>query len=409
MSTRSQSGFTLVEVMVTSALFSVVLMGASYLLIGVTQSSERVRRISDTQETARLALDALAAEIRMSGAGASSGLVGIAPDGSPTRRIPIIYSGPDVVVTTPGGQTITTNSIFIVSSEPGAGVPASDGSGMLGSVVSATLADVQIECMDQKGVVVDCSDASFKANTILPTLTGGTYAPLIVGDYRSAVYLRPNRVDAPNAGSQGLHFPEQTAKVFAPDPKAPFGFAPGSSLGKARVSHYYLKQVAPDDWELMRSHPVLTSKAGALGAACNTADAPFLDETNDAAGVPGQVLGSGPIESLQIRFIVDPNASDDPQQFQVWRAADAGSTQNHLTVCDGIPGPNVPTMLREVRLQIVARSSMPDHSQDGKYVKRYSVPGWEGVAPGGTTTDAYPRRSFEARVVPRNLQGIIRL
>jgi hypothetical protein len=229
---------------------------------------------------------------------------------------------------------------------------------------------------------------------------GGTYAPLLVGDYRNAVYLRPTQVDAPANGSQGLHFPEQAAKVFSPDPKAPFGFAQGSSLGKARITHFYLKQVAPNDWELMRSHPVLTSKAGALATACKATDVPFVDETNDPAGVPGVVLGSGPIENFQIRFIVDPNASDDPQQFQVWRPGDY-----HLTLCDT----NVPTMLREVRVQIVARSAMPDHKQDGTYLTRYSVPPWEGVAPDSANVDAYPRRSFEARVVPRNLQGIIRL
>jgi hypothetical protein len=67
-------------------------------------------------------------------------------------------------------------------------------------------------------------------------------------------------------------------------------------------------------------------------------------------------------------------------------------------------------VLREVRLSVVARSLMPDHATNGTtHVKRYGLASWEGVGPTGGALDEYPRRSFEARIVPRNLQGILRL
>jgi hypothetical protein len=53
---------------------------------------------------------------------------------------------------------------------------------------------------------------------------------------------------------------------------------------------------------------------------------------------------------------------------------------------------------------------MPDHATNGTtHVKRYGLASWEGVGPTGGALDEYPRRSFEARIVPRNLQGILRL
>src|SRR5437763_7207007 len=93
---RIPRGFTLLEMAVATAALGITLSAASYIVVGVSSSAERVRRVGDTQDTARMALDALAAEIRMSGAAASSGQIGIGTTAGSVARIPAIYSGPNV-------------------------------------------------------------------------------------------------------------------------------------------------------------------------------------------------------------------------------------------------------------------------------------------------------------------------
>ena len=426
---RIPRGFTLLEMAVATAALGVALSAAMYIVVGVSSSAERVRRVGDTQDTARIALDALAGEIRMSGAGVSNGQIGIGTVGGTgwVGRVPAIYSGPDITVTTKGGQQLVTNSLFIISSEPGAGVPSSDGAGMQGAVASKSLDPnngIQIKCTNQLGTPVDCADGSFKENTIISGLWGtkpGIDNALLVGDYANAVYLRPTQIGGVVSGSQGMQFREMAiANGYSTDPKAPFGFAQGASLGKARVTHWYLKQVTPGDWELMRSHPMLDDK----WTGCSTPDAsPFIDETNSPNGPAGTVVGSGPVENLQIRFAVDAGSFDNPQKFVMWGLSNtqfnfpdgsqvtSGGTKLHMGVCDVLQDGNYASrQVREVRVSIVARSFAPDHATDGvKHVKRYGLASWEGVAPTGGALDEYPRRSFEARVVPRNLQGIHRL
>jgi prepilin-type N-terminal cleavage/methylation domain-containing protein len=434
-SNRTPRGFTLLEMVVATAALGFALSAAMYVAVGVSSSAERVRRVGDTQETARLALDALAAEVRMSGAGVSNGQVGIGTTtGLWVGRVPAIYSGPDITVTTSGGQQVVTNSIFIISSEPGAGVPSSDGAGMQGSVVSKTLdpfKGIQVQCTNQLGTPVDCTSPSFKDDTIVHGLWGDPNNPgdnaLLVGDYANAVYLRPTKIGASTAGAQPLEFREMgIANGFSTDPKAPFGFAQGASLGKARVTHWYLKQVSPGDWELMRSHPILDDNWAGCGSGSGS---PFIDETNSANGPAGTVVGSGPIENLQLRFIVDAGSFDDPQKFVMWglngktwyfdiagdtvlkpQVTSSGSGY-HMGVCDMLPdGTYASRQVREVRASIVARSVAPDHATNGaRHVKRYGLASWEGVGPSGGALDEYPRRTFEARIVPRNLQGILRL
>jgi hypothetical protein len=164
----------------------------------------------------------------------------------------------------------------------------------------------------------------------------------------------------------------------------------------------------------MRSHPKLDD-AWSLGAgsSCNPAS-PFIDETNSTApdAPKGTVVGSGPVENLQIRFVVDETVADDPANFRVWGdGTTTGGTGYRMGLCDVLGnGQPVQKVLREVRMSVVARSRAPDHATDGvKHVKRYGLAAWEGVSPAGGALDEYPRRSFEARIVPRNLQGILRL
>ena len=122
-----------------------------------------------------------------------------------------------------------------------------------------------------------------------------------------------------------------------------------------------------------------------------------IDETNAVAGVAGTVMGTVPIDSLQIRFVTDPTGADNPAQFTM---------VNSITVCDTL----IPATLREVRMQIVSRTANWDlQGQSTEKKINYATPGYEGTTPtpgaGGVTQDSYPRRAFNLAVVPRTLQG----
>lgn len=404
--TRAPRGMTLIEVMVAGTVLAVILTGAMSLFIAVNQSAERVRRVGDTQSAARLALEQLAADIRSAGMGAQFGAVGIAPAAGNVRRVPVIYSGPDIVVNagTGGdggtGSTIATNSIFIISGQPTTGVLSADGSGMMGTVTDAGVGTtLTIACSNGSDAGIDCSDATFANSNgddfrVLVPITGG-FQPLIIGDFRDAVYLRPTTLSSLSGTppTQTLDFVERSANAFSPSPRAPFGFAPGAAMQRARVLHYYLWPSADGtSYELRRSNPVLAATAG--NGNCDATDTPFIDETNSANGPAGITIGAGPIESLQIRYVTDPNATDDPSQFQL----------KPVGVCNTAVMP----YLREVRLQVVARSSGADKTIGNSDLRKgYSTPGFEG-----TTTlnpayqDAFPRRTFTINAVPRNLQGV---
>ena len=380
------SGFTLIEIAVSTTLFAFISALALSLMIGMNNSSARVRVVGDAQTGGRLGLEGLAADIRAAGGGAASGQVGVAPGGGGARRVPAMWNGPTTTVTAPGGQTIISNSLFMITTDPTAvGIPA-DATGMQGLVVEASQGTpLKIVCSDGTGASVDCG------NGLLKTLT-----PLLVGDFRDAVYMTPTVLGAPQntPPTQQLTYAEMASNAYSPSPKAPFGFAPGAKLIRARVVHWYLWQpTASDPPQLRRSYPVLTSSV--LGSACASNDKPFLDETNDSSGnsPAGKDMGGGAIESLQVRFLVDAGGTDDPTRFTML---------NTIGICDTA----VPATLREVRLQVVARTANPDVDQVSKNRNLYSTPGFEGVSPSATTMDAYPRRAFTVGVVPRNLQGI---
>ena len=416
---RNHRGLTLLEVLVAAALLAVVISAALAGLLGANQASERVRRVGDVQETARLALEAIAADIRGAGMGAQLGVVGVAPINGNVRRLPVIYAGLDTTVTdTFNGATtaMKSNSVFIISGEPATGVLSGDGTGMVGAVVKAvagnpplTPTTVFVSCYRGPAAsYVDCSDVSAASNfgeyTVVKPVAGG-FQPLLVGDFRNAVYLRPTAITPPAApvlpesgdNRQQLSFVEQSSNAFSPDPRAPFGFAPGAILQRARVVHYYLwPNAGAGYYELRRSQPILANNAG--NGACDSTDFPFIDETNSATGPAGVTIGTGPVESLQIRYVADVGATDLPANF----------TMVPLGACDG---PTMPK-LREIRVQVVARALNPDKASDGRLRISYSTPSFEtSLSPGAVPTnpayvDPYPRRTFSITVVPRNLQGV---
>lgn len=410
MSRAGGRGFTLLEVMTAMALATVVIGAALALLIGISGSSQRITNIGDAQITARQALDELAVEIQQAGLGASSGQVLIGQGSPPVgRRLPVIWSGPDVTITEPGGQTLVTNSIYILGSEPTTVGRSASGAELLATVAADSptgpgSTGLNLYCADATGTPRDCATAAKPGVAPEGPLAGGL-PPLLIGDFRNAAFITPTALSglAGSPGRQTLVFAEQTTAAFAPDPKVPMGFARGANISRARVSHWYLRQASPGTPPvLVRSHPRLSTAA--IANQCLAGDNPFLDETTTpGGGVAGADVGAGPVVSLQFRFVTDPSLSDDPAQYQ---------RVDRIGTCDLVPV----SQLREVRIQVVAIARNPDKALDpGKRVARYHTPAFEGVGPtpgwdgAGTcpagACDAYPRRAFTQRIVPRNVQG----
>jgi uncharacterized membrane protein YgcG len=210
------------------------------------------------------------------------------------------------------------------------------------------------------------------------------------------------------------------------DPKTPYSDWGGAVLSRLRVVHWYLRQDDPNaPPRLYRSRPVMGSKG--VSNATVTAYGDFLDETTVSGGVVGQEMGAGPIQSLQIRYVLDANNTNQFSQFQMVNHISPLGTADvsNSTI------PQAVSMLREVRVQVVSLSSQPDLATDLKQLQiGFTTPSFEGTSAtagpaggsgggsgggsaggsgggGGATipTDPYPRRAFSVRVTPRALQG----
>jgi hypothetical protein len=396
--------------MAAMVLFVVASGAALALLVAVNGSSLRITNVADVQSTARLAVDQLALEIRQAGLGASNAQVLIGQGNPPVaRRVPVIWSGPNVTVTEPGGQTLVTNSIYILGSEPVTVGRSASGVELVGTVAADSptgtgASGITLYCADSNGTPRDCATAAVTGVSPAGPMAGATLPPLLIGDFRNAAFISPTGLTA-LAGTprrQTLTYAEQTVSSFAPDPKFPFGFARGANVSRARVSHWYLRQPSPGSPPvLVRSHPTLSTAA--IANQCLTGDNPFLDETNTSGGAVGIDVGAGPVVSLQFRFLADPSNTDNPAQYQM---------VSQIGTCD------VATVaqLREVRIQIVTVARSPDKTvETAARIPRYHTPAFEavtstpawngtGVCPAGAC-DAYPRRALTERIVPRNVQG----
>ena len=198
---RRARGFTLIEVMVSSGLLLFLLGSTMNVLIATNNSTERVRRIGNTQEVARLALDALASDIASAGLGVGNGRIGTVPGTLTTAWwVPAIYSGPDITVLEPGGRsTIITNSIYIVGAEPASMGLGYAGTGKQGVVLSSTSGTpLSITCSNAGGTGVGCdtTDLDSGGKVVADPLIPATLPPLLIGDFSSGIYITPTSLQA---------------------------------------------------------------------------------------------------------------------------------------------------------------------------------------------------------------------
>ncbi|MBS2023363.1 MAG: prepilin-type N-terminal cleavage/methylation domain-containing protein [Deltaproteobacteria bacterium] len=387
---RAPRGFTLIEVMVSAGILMVILAAVTSVLISINNSTQQTNRVADLQDNARTALAVLASDLRSAGLGASNGTVGIAPEGKWAARLPTVFSGPPTTFRDPNNNTYTVRSLYILGAEPPTLGITGTGDGMVGAITDPS--NAKLRCTTYAGVQYNCEKSMVGADgyehsvAYAPTGSPATFPYLLVHDQQRASLVTPTGLSGPDGnGVQTLTFKE-AGSLISPDPAAPFGFAQGFQVAKARVVHWYLLQTDPAaPPRLFRSRPTLVDQSGSCAL-------PFLDETSTGT-VKGTEMGAGPIEDMEIRFIFDSNLTDDPTQFV---------RTDNIDPCD----PNAMTLmrqLREIRIQLVSigTSKMTNLSQSGT-VARFTTPGFDGSS-ASTSTDAYPRRAFVTRIAPRNV------
>ena len=396
---RQLRGFTLIEMMVAGALLAVIIAASMGAFLSTNASANQSYLTANLQANTRLSLDALDSDLRVAGLGASNGTIGIAPGGLWSMRVPTIYTSPAQNFTDPSGNvTYSLRSVFIVGAEPATVGSSATGDGIEGVItVPATAA---IACSNATNTAVDCAAAAVGSDgvdhTLLISNGPNSYQPIMFHDHQRAAIIVPTAISGFSGGgaSQVISFIGSGGPILpSPNPTAPFGFAQGFQVARLRVVHWYLKQDAGQLPRLYRSRPTLTTAAPSA-TACST---PFIDETNDANGVKGVEMGTGPVESLQLRFIFDLVDLNDPTKYSVTDTVDPCSTSVMTTM----------RQLREVRVQMVAIAPTQLKDGNGKPVNRFTTPMFEGTLLTSTPAvtlvpDAFPRRAYVSRVAPRN-------
>jgi prepilin-type N-terminal cleavage/methylation domain-containing protein len=396
---RTTRGFTLIEVMVACALLAVIIAASMGAFLSTNASANQSYLTANLQGNSRLSLDALDSDLRIAGLGASNGTVGIAPGGLWSMRVPTVYTSPPQTFTDPAGKiTYSLRSVFIVGAEPATVGSSATGDGIEGVVTDPTQAIVA--CNDKTNTAVDCAVQSIGSDgvdhTLLISNGPNSYQPIMLHDHQRAAIIVPTAISGfTNGGaSQVISFNGSAGPILpSPNPSAPFGFAQGFQVARLRVVHWYLKQTAGQLPRLYRSRPTLTTAAPSA-TACAT---PFIDETNDPNGVQGVEMGTGPVESLQLRFIFDLVDLNDPTKYAATDTVDPCSTSILTTM----------RQLREVRVQMVAIAPTQLKDSKGTPVNRFTTPMFEGTLLTPTPAvplvpDAFPRRAYVSRVAPRN-------
>jgi len=310
-------------------------------------------------------------------------------------RVPTVYSGPVQTLTDPAGNTFTTRSVYILSADPATVGLTGTGEGIEGVVTDSATASVA--CYATIGGAITATDCAASSvgtdgvdHSLLVPNGPGQYQPILLHDHQRAAIIVPTSIGGFSGTPQLIQYLGSSGPIQPnPSPTAPFGFAQGFQISRLRAVHWYLKQDRPGALpRLYRSKPTLTT-AGTT--TCPSPDI-FVDETNDPAnGVKGVEMGAGPIESLQLRYVLDLVNQNDPTKYSVTDAIDP---------CASNAGASI-RQLREVRVQMVAIAPAPLKDGNGRLEARFTTPTFEGsTAP--AKPDAYPRRAYVTRVAPRN-------
>lgn len=294
---RRQRGFSLIELLIAVAVMLTAVAAVSYLLISTSRMKHNTENAIESTDAARLALEAIARDVRLAGMGAPGGLW-VSQTGTPTRVNAVF--GLDG---TAEGTEFERDDLWLVL--PGANA-------------------LRESCVDR-----GASTSVVRAGTgpLAVTCTGSLRDTdlLLVSNMASAALLTGLVLTPEQPGvAGGIDYDESDVTGFSNAPERG-GFQVGDLVYPVTLVHYY---IAPDP---ATSRPALYRAEGKLQA--DAEGRPFSDVEGSARQVQSDV------EDLQVAYGFDAVGGSRPEDYAFQHGLGAAYA----------PG------LRSLRVNVVAR------------------------------------------------------
>lgn len=116
---KKAGGFTIIELMVASTVFSVVVLGVAYGIMGISKQYQRSMNISRTQAAARELLDNFSESMRYNSGGGPSGVAGSNTQYRCMSNKQFIFTPGRKKISGSPGNTETKNAVLIVNRPAG--------------------------------------------------------------------------------------------------------------------------------------------------------------------------------------------------------------------------------------------------------------------------------------------------
>ncbi|HEU4383425.1 MAG TPA: prepilin-type N-terminal cleavage/methylation domain-containing protein [Anaeromyxobacteraceae bacterium] len=372
MRTRTQRGFTLMEVVTALAISMLLTVLVIQALVGLAKDRTGREYVIEAQGSARLGLAALEQDVRTASLGSGSGTIWINASGTRTA-VPAIQIYDDV----PGATLVTD--------------PARNGLAFGPKPGTDVLLVVQAARLRPNEPRVGARGDQFNStNGIVvgdptPALLSEVFSSgdaILFGDYGDAAWDRVTNVND-SAKTLSLAsavdlFPRKGVQLPT-GPVQPGKLASGSMVRRAQARLYY---VNVND-ELVRL----------------TLASPVAPANNGAAILGREVLGTG-FENMQIDCQMETGTGLGPCAAP---AADPSATVAFGASASRITAGNAAT-LRTVSIGVVVRSSKPLREQQGDPAipDPVATRTLQAAGPGVDAAAAYARRAYQVQIGVRN-------
>jgi Tfp pilus assembly protein PilW len=319
---RRARGLTLLELIIAMAIMMLGIAAAGMLLLAASRTVRTAETALVLEDSARLGMDAILRPARIAGFGSPGGVF-VKNGADPAAKLVNPVFGLDG--TTGVGQ------------EPAQAGPVGNQTDDLWFIVPENNV-MGVAGTDRFAATTLATAAPASTSPLAVSNTGGFAVGdlLLVSNTTSSALITvvaPLTADTTNAGvhtAGGLSYAEKTLTGFAPSKVK--AFQANDMVFGARLVHFYIGASA--------GQPALIQETGALGT--DAYGRPFVSGAN--------VQTYAGIEDLQVAYLVDPGATNDPNQFVA---------QNGLV-------PTYTPGVRALRISVVARSAAVARDTDGK-------------------------------------------
>jgi prepilin-type N-terminal cleavage/methylation domain-containing protein len=353
MKTRLQTrGVTLIELMVSLAILAVVVTMTMSLVVAGMNVSRRGHEISDANEGARVAGEAITNALQAAGLGMSGGLyvshVGV-----------VVKTSPVIVI----NNTTGPDELWLVRPHRNALAQS--------CVDEGAATTVQKSGFGPTPLFVRCSGGLTAAG-----LSGSGAPNLLMATNMSTGALLSTPTFAASGGGQNLSY-DEAAAGYADDQGR--GFQKGDLVMPVRIEHYFVNAV-PDTTQPDGGMPCLMMEPGVVGTVAQ----------GFAPTSAPRVVQRG-VEDIQFAVGFDSTLTGDPA---------------NITLSNASVGPPYAVGLRSLRISVMSRSQMQILDSSGKAMKLspdLAPRTLEDHVVGAPVPDGYRRTLYTRRVELVNL------